>query len=339
VQTTIGTDGGGKVITSMPVSVLQLDPVRYVPHGCHALECAWPEKNCYVDVWIEALHALGLDPMPVLAFTLSVDFQGDQWTFFKPPHHDLSVLYGLQVHELNVWRPLLEHALVHLAHGQMVFTEADAFHLPDTVGTTYRARHTKTTIVLETIDPIERRVGYFHNGGYYSLGGEDYAALFDESGAPSAMALPLYAEYVRIDRLARLSRVELLGRSRTLLRWHLERRPEDNPFVRFERRFGSSLERFAKADLEGYHAYAFATLRQCGAAFELAAAYLRWLDPAMGAAAERFDAVSGAAKALVMKGARAVSARRPGDYSEAFTIMRDEWEAALREVECRMARG
>ena len=50
---------------------------------------AWVEKNCYVDVWIELLHALGLEPLAMLAFTVAVDFEGDQWTFFKPSHDDL----------------------------------------------------------------------------------------------------------------------------------------------------------------------------------------------------------------------------------------------------------
>jgi len=41
---------------------------------------------------------------------VAIDFEGDQWTFFKPPHEDLKALYGIDVQELYVWRPLLEHA-------------------------------------------------------------------------------------------------------------------------------------------------------------------------------------------------------------------------------------
>ena len=46
---------------------------------------AWPEKNCYADLWIGFLHTLGLEPLAMLPFTVAVDFEGDQWTFFKPP--------------------------------------------------------------------------------------------------------------------------------------------------------------------------------------------------------------------------------------------------------------
>ena len=40
------------------------------------------------------LHALGLDPHACLPFVLSIDWEDDQWTFFKPPHEDLVTLYG-----------------------------------------------------------------------------------------------------------------------------------------------------------------------------------------------------------------------------------------------------
>ena len=48
-------------------------------------ERAWAETNCYVDLWVELLHALGHDPIAALPFTLAIDFEGDQWTFFKFP--------------------------------------------------------------------------------------------------------------------------------------------------------------------------------------------------------------------------------------------------------------
>ena len=49
-----------------------------------------------MDVWIEVLHALGLDPVAASAFTLSCDFEGDQWTFFKYPPEDLRALFGIE---------------------------------------------------------------------------------------------------------------------------------------------------------------------------------------------------------------------------------------------------
>ncbi len=78
------------------------------------------------------LHALGLDPVAAAAFTLSTDFEGDQWTFFKFPPEDLRALFGLEVAEFNVWRPALDHAEEQLELGRLFTVEVDAWFLPDT---------------------------------------------------------------------------------------------------------------------------------------------------------------------------------------------------------------
>src|SRR5215203_3100505 len=84
-----------------------LDPTSYVPSALHREERGWNESNCYVDLWIELLHAQGFEPLACMPFTLSADFEGDQWLFFKPPLGDLDRLYGIDVQELNIWRSLL----------------------------------------------------------------------------------------------------------------------------------------------------------------------------------------------------------------------------------------
>jgi hypothetical protein len=134
----------------------------------------WPEKNCYIDLWTGLVRSLDLEPLAMLGHTIAVDFEGDQWTFFKPPHAELRELYGIDVQELTVWRPLADHVVEHLAAGKLVSTEADAFWLPDTAGTDYRSKHTKTTILIDRIDTNAKRIGYFHNAGYFELQGEDY---------------------------------------------------------------------------------------------------------------------------------------------------------------------
>ena len=137
--------------------VPQLDAATYRRHVLHADDRVWVEKNCYVDIWIEVLHALGLDPIAILPFAIAIDFEDDQWTFFKPPHVDLWDLYGVDVQELTVWRPLIDHAVTQLSAGKLISTEADAFFLPDTQGTDYKTQHTKTTVVLHKIDVEARR--------------------------------------------------------------------------------------------------------------------------------------------------------------------------------------
>jgi hypothetical protein len=86
-----------------------LDPTSYRSHPIHSGERIWPESNCYVDLWTELLHSAGFEPMGAMAFTIGVDLEGDQWTFVKFPLADLYDLYGVDVIELNIWRPLIDH--------------------------------------------------------------------------------------------------------------------------------------------------------------------------------------------------------------------------------------
>src|SRR4051794_14622893 len=91
----------------MMKQVLPLDPTSYERHRIHRADRDWAETNCYVDIWIELLHAWGFEPIAALPFTFGIDFEGDQWTFFKFPHADLYDLFGLDVQELAIWRPLV----------------------------------------------------------------------------------------------------------------------------------------------------------------------------------------------------------------------------------------
>ena len=320
------------------VSVLaRLDPTTYGRHRLHTEGCVWVEKNCYVDIWIEVIHALGLEPRAVLPFTAAIDFEGDQWTFFKPPHDELRELYGLDVQEMNVWRPLIEHALEHLGAGRLISTEADAFWLPDTSGTDYRRQHTKSTIVLNDLDLEKRRLGYFHNAGYYSLEGEDFARTFRLDTPPDPTFMPLFAELVRIDALVRRPASELLALSRSLWRRHLKRRPASNPVRRFQARFERDLPGIQERGLAYYHAWAFGTIRQLGAAFELAAANLEWLTAegvaGLAPATLAFEQLSAANKTLILKGARATNSRRPLDGAALFEEMAGAWERGMQAME------
>ena len=313
------------------VAVLpNLDAANYQRHPLHGEDRAWVEKNCYVDIWIEVIHALGLEPLAVMPFVLAIDFEGDQWTFFKPPHDELRELYGLDVQELNVWRPLADHCRTHLADGKLISAEADAFFLPDTSGTDYQRQHTKTTIVINDFDLELRRLGYFHNAGYYQLEGEDFVNTFRVGFPKDPAFMPFFAELVRIDRVVRRPRVELVERSRHLVSRHLARRPSTNPVKRFGARFGTDLPWIQQEGLPFYHAWAFATVRQLGAAFESAAMHLRWLeDPALLPAAEAFDQVNNGAKTFILKAARAVNSKKPFDTAPMFDEMAGAWQRGM----------
>lgn len=311
-----------------------LRAASYARHALHGDGVVWVEKNCYGDLWIELLHALNLEPLAVLPFTLAVDFEGDQWTFFKPSQEELRDLYGIDVQELTIWRPLLAHAMEHLSAGKLISTEADAYWLPDTAGTDYRIKHSKTTILLANLDADARTLGYFHNAGFYELAGEDFAGLFRLDQPEDATHLPLFAELVRIDRLLRRSPQDLFARSWQLLQRHLTRRPTSNPFERFASRFVADLPQLQSCGLACYHAWAFAAVRQAGSAFDLTAANLRWQANAgqheVLAAADCFDAIAQGNKALILKGARAVNSGRAFDAAPLMADMARAWDRGMQ---------
>jgi Domain of unknown function (DUF1839) len=288
------------------------------------------EKNCYIDIWIELIHAMGFEPLAMMAFTIAIDFQGDQWTFFKPPHEDIRQLYGVDVQELYAWRPLLEHAVEYLPAGKLISTEADSFWLPDTAGTDYRQRHVKSTIVLNHVDVDSQHLQYFHNAGYFSLEGEDFVQLFRVGAVPDPTFLPLFAELVRHDRAIERPLDQLRDSARALLRKHLAWRAAENPIPCFRARFDQDIPAIVSRGMDYYHAWVFGTLRQLGAASELSAAFLRWLGPPaqIESAAAAFSEISATSKSLLLKIARAANARRTLDASASFDQMTHAWDRA-----------
>ena len=323
----------------MTVSALSLDRAAYRPHALHQGDArVWGETNCYVDLWIEVVHALGHDPHALLGCALASDFSHDQWLFFKPSASDLYAFYGLDVQELTIYRPLLAHARTHLAAGRLLLVEVDAYHLPDTRGVSYRQKHTKTTVALDTLDTDARSLRYFHNAGYYELSGEDFDALFAPIDAAAGGLVP-YTEYVRVGMPAPLPDAELAARARASLAAHLARAPVENPFARYRACFRDDLAALTQEPAEAFHEYAFATIRQFGAAFELAGAYLGWLGArgldGVDDARAGCELIASHAKTLQFKAARAVMLKRAAEFDGLFDEMERAWTAVydgLRRV-------
>ncbi len=315
-----------------PRRLLELDAAGYRPHPLHAPDRIWTETNCAIDVWIEVLASLGLDPVAGTAFTLSAGFEGDQWTFSKYPVEDLRSLYGIEVAELNVWRPLAEHVDEHLGLGHLLTVEADAWFLPDTAGVSYRIEHTKTTIVANAFDRDGPAVGYFHNGGYFEVDGADAAAVV--GSAPPA--LPPYVEVVKIGGAR--TPADLVDRVVATARDHLDRRVPGDPVGELGRRIRDDLPWLAASGPEAFHAYAFGTCRQFGAGAELAASLATWLDPHVGDLAPASAALAGAAEAA--KTLQFVLARRArgrsGDLDGPLAQMTAGWNRGVEIVEARL---
>ncbi|HEX3511509.1 MAG TPA: DUF1839 family protein [Solirubrobacteraceae bacterium] len=305
------------------VSLLGLDPGAYTPHALHSSERSYPETNCYTDILIEFLHARGDEPLAMMGCALPIDFEGDQWTFFKPVPEDLQRLYGVDIHEMQPYRPLPGQIAEQLGLGRTIIVELDSWYLPDTAATSYRQAHVKSSIVCEAIDLASERLRYFHGTGYHELGGEDFRGVFRLGRAFSDDVLPPYTELVRLDAGTALSGEQLRRAAADLLRGHVARRPPENPFERFGAQLAADLPRLLEGDAQAYHDYAFATVRMAGSAFEAGASHVRWVlgDDAAPATEAMAKIVEGC-KLLSFKLAR----RRAFDPEPALSELAQAWQ-------------
>ncbi|GAA1460022.1 DUF1839 family protein [Williamsia maris] len=310
--------------------VAVLDPDTYRAHHIHTDESRiWSETNCYVDLWIEILHASGYDPVPSLMSTLSADHDGQQWTFIKPEQADLRTVYGVEVTEEALWRPILDTVEAGPGRGLLHTVEVDSWWLPDTAGSDYRTAHVKTTIVPLSVDRDARRMTYLHNAGAHRLVDDDFDGVFG-IGPHDELVLPPYVEQIRFaPERARPDRaVELVAA-------HLRRRPVGNPIDRLSDSVHAATAWLPNAGLETFHRWAFTTLRQCGSTAELASDLVVWLDRfgVNGAAAAREPLLEVASGAKTVQFAMARAARgRSVDPSATLIAMASAWAGALDTV-------
>ena len=316
--------------------VKALSPAHYERHLIHGAERTWAETNCYVDVLVELLHGLDYEPAAALPFTLGIDFEGDQWSFFKFPHEDLFALYGMEIQEFNPWRSLAQHVETQVGLGRPVLVEMDSFFLPDTAGTAYKLAHVKSTIAVNAIDIEQRYLGYFHGQSYYELTGQDFIDIFQLGGLVHERMLPPYIEYVKLRNLHEVPRGKaLVDASLVLLRKHLQLIPRDNPFVRFKDAFARDFDWLLTQEMETFHLYSFATFRQYGACFELVETYLKWLQQQgqqnLDAAIQAFATISNNTKAFQFQLARAMARKRPIDLAP-LDEMAAAWQTGISQL-------
>ncbi|HEY5261707.1 MAG TPA: DUF1839 family protein [Solirubrobacteraceae bacterium] len=317
-------------VSSGFVSLLGLHPASHHSHSLHAPERAYVETNCYTDILIEFVHARGGEPLAMMGCVLRVDFEGDQWTFFKPFPEDVERLYGIDIHEMQPYRPLPQQISEQIAAGRTLIVELDSWYLPDTAATSYRNEHVKSSVVAEAIDAAGERLRYFHGPGYFELEGEDYRGVFRLGRPFSDDVLPPYTELVRLDAGPNLQGDTLREAARELLVAHIAQRPQQNPFTRFGAQLEADLPRLLAGDHAGYHDYAFATVRMVGSAFEVGASHVAWLLGDDGALAT-------AAMARIVEGCKILSfklaRRRTFEPAPAIQELASSWEEAFAALE------
>ena len=328
---------------SSPNETLTPPGVReHVSHALHQGDRVWVETNCYVDLWIELLHGMGFDPRAALAFTVTQDFEGDQFTFFKFPLEDIEHLYGTQVTELAIYDSLEDRVHAQTQRGHTVLVEVDGYYLPNTRATSYRREHPKTTIGIDFIDPAAHRLGYFHNTGYHTLDGEDYDGVFRKlsqfENRPDLL-FP-YAEFAKKVRVP-LEGAALALASAQLLRSHLARRPTRNPVTEWRSVFASQLDVLLERGESFFHPYSFNLMRQIGANFEFLSKYLIWLDArgiGMPASiAESAQKIASEAMVMQFRIVRAMARGRRDTCDDCFDVLEAAYENTLTPLAAHMA--
>ncbi|MBY4896861.1 DUF1839 family protein [Cupriavidus sp. AU9028] len=311
------------------------------PHYLHTEQAVWPQTNCHIDLWVELLHGWELDPLAGLAFTVAQDFEGDQFTFFKYPATDVERLYGIVTQELALYDGLEHHVATQTARGNVVLLEVDGYYLPDNGAISYRCRHERTVIGIDVLMPEARGVGYYHNDGYHVARGDDYDGLFrllPELAGDERLLMP-HAELVR-RRFPPLQGPLQLRESLALLRYHLSRRPRQNPVTAYRRVFPQHMEGLADRGEAAFHPYAFHVLRQLGANFELLGKYLRWLaaqgQPLPSSIAAACQRIASEAMVMQFRLIRSVLNRRPDFCHDCFDQLEASYDAAVPALAAHM---
>ncbi|HYW51453.1 MAG TPA: DUF1839 family protein [Gemmatimonadaceae bacterium] len=300
------------------------------PYAWHDGERLWSTTNRQLDLWIELLHTLELEPEAVLFPALCVDFEGDHWTHAQVSPTDLWTCYGIAVDEIPVWRTVLAHVVEQLDRGHAVLLDADEFHLPDMAGSSHHREHARTLIAVTGYDQRAHTLRYLHGATEGLVGGADLDALTtpDPAGAQLAPSMRV----VKLDRMMARTPTERAQLGIALARYHGTRLPQRNPV----RAFGDALRThgawLAGGTADQYQRWAFATLHQCGAAFEIAADVCAWLaqrgEP-VSAAVPHLRLVSRAARTLHQRLVRLPQQGRMPDVSQTISDMAHSWDDAM----------
>ena len=256
--------------------LLKLTPALFKPHALHRFDQNFRETNCYGDLIIKLVHDLGLVPTACLAYTLAADFEGDQWPFGKPSHHDLESLYGVRVEELSLFRSLIDQIVTQVQRSSIPLLDADAYHFPDTKGIDYGSNHVNTTIAITHIDVTSKTLRYFHNATFAELKEDDFESVLKPLISAQNGYLPPYCEIVKLGLVNKCSEKHLKEIAFSSAQFHLKKRPSNNPIQQHVTAIESHQIAIIDGGLPAYHAYSFVALRQLGSAHQLGAHFLRW---------------------------------------------------------------
>lgn len=311
-----------------------LTEATYPRHQMHGPDRAWPETNCHTDLFIEILSTLGREPAAGLGMTVAQDFEGDQFTFFKMSAADLETLFGLEVLELSIYRPLVDHIEEQVARGRLVLVEVDAHFLADTAGVTYKTGHSKTTIGINRFEREGAKLGYFHNAGYFDAEGADVEAVLGFGSVPTPI-LPPYVEFLKVVGPG-LTGQALTDAVVARLKGHVARRPETNPVEAYRAAMTRHLAWLESEPPASFHPYAFNTARQFGANIALLGDHLAWIAGRTGLPLDEAVTLCGqmtaSAKTFQFLLARALARKRFDALDASLEAIARDYDAAMGAI-------
>jgi len=151
-----------------------------------------------------------------------------------------------------------------------------------------------------------------------------------------------YAEIAKLDAVRALDTPALVDRAMALARLHLAAAPQTNPIARHAARLSDDLAWLRDQPVDVVHRYAFATVRQAGSCFDLASAFLTWLDEngqrGLSEAASAFGLLSTEAKTVHVKLARMARLKRDVDIAPHVAQMAAAWDEGMSRLTDRFAR-
>jgi hypothetical protein len=146
-----------------------------------------------------------------------------------------------------------------------------------------------------------------------------------------------YAEFVKFDSPVKES--DLLRIALDLLRKHLASKPAFNPIAAFQNAIRERAHYLAQREPIYFHKYAFNTLRQLGANFELLSDHLAWLtglgEPGLETAMLACKTISSGAKSFQFQLARAAARKKFEGLANQLEPLIIQYQIALDDLTSR----
>jgi hypothetical protein len=177
---------------------------------------------------------------------------------------------------------------------------------------------------------------YFHNGGFFRVEGENFTGVFQLNQPEGTLPFLPYTEFAKFPE-RQTSPAHQRDIAAMLLQRHFARRPSANPIAAFAAVFPAQVEAIAERPFGYFHKYAFNTLRQFGANFELLASHLTWLDhEAHASAVAEALKVSENAKTVQFQLARAIARKKFDPLAAALDPAIAAWDRLMDDLGSRL---